>query len=88
MTQLVDTPTINEIANLHELNIFSTNIQSLTKNLDEFHLTLGSLNFPEIITLNELRRPTYSILNLPKYHPPITKLRKKSNGGGVAIWIK
>ena len=35
--QFLDTSTINETAKWYELNIFSTNIQSFTKNLDEFH---------------------------------------------------
>ena len=87
MTQFVNTNSINEIFKDYELNIFSSNIQSFTKNLDELHLTLKSLNYPNVLCLNELRQPTSTILDLPNYHPPIIKLRTNSNGGGVAIWI-
>ena len=87
MTQFVNTNSINEIFKDYELNIFSSNIQSFTKNLDELHLTLNSLNFPDALCLNEIRQPTSTILNIPHYHPPIIKLRNNSNGGGVALWI-
>ena len=80
MTQFVNTNSINEIFKDYELNIFSSNIQSFTKNLDELHLTLNSLNFPDALCLNELRQPTSTILDIPNYHPPIIKLRNNSNG--------
>ena len=51
-------------------------------------MTLSSLKFPEIIFLNEIRRPVSSLLNIDKYQPPITKIRSQNTGGGVALWVR
>ena len=79
---------INDISKNYNLNIFCSNIQSYNKNMDEFHLTLSSLQFPEIVFLNEIRRPVTSLLNIDKYQPPLTKIRNHNTGGGIALWVK
>ena len=79
---------INEITNKFALNIFSSNIQSLSKNIDELLLSLKNLNYPEVLALSELWQPPHSLLTLQTYQNPLFKLRSNKSGGGIAIWVK
>ena len=69
---------------LNDMKILQNNIQSINTSLPLLRLTVQKLNI-DIILLQEIWHPKDDIISIRNYTPPIVKLRKCNEGGGVAI---
>jgi len=66
------------------MKILQNNIQSINTCLTLLCHTVQKLNI-DIILLQEIWHPIYKKINIHNYTQPIVKVRKGSEGGGVAI---
>ena len=66
------------------MKILQNNIQSINTSLTLLRHTVQKLNI-DIILLQETWHPTDKSINIHNYTQPIVKVRKGSEGGGVAI---
>ncbi len=81
---------INEskyIINNNTINILCTNIQSINRHFNDLNQLITDIEFPEIISLNEIWNP-YININIPNYKAPTIKTRQNKRGGGVATYIR
>ena len=80
---------LNEALEYTELNtnsILSCNIQSYNSNAESLKNVVYQLD-PSIINLCEIWQPKLCT-TIENYHPPLSKLRKNRQGGGISIYIK
>ncbi len=81
---------INEtknIVNNNTINILCTNIQSINRHYNDLNQLVTDIEYPEIISLNEIWNP-YINITIPHYKIPIIKTRQNKRGGGVATYIR
>jgi len=78
--------------NSNKFSIMTFNVQSLPSKFSEFKdfiENLASKNCkPDVICIQEVWNITDTdLFSLTDYHPPCFKLRSKSNGGGVGVYV-
>jgi len=79
--------------NPNSLSFMSLNIQSLHSKFNEFSDLIALLEkdkcAPDVICLQELWQfPEFAKFSLLNYHPLCYKLRNKTQGGGVGIYVR
>ena len=67
--------------------ILSINCQSYNQSHQKIKSLINQLRLPQIILLQEMWQPKISS-NIANYHPPVEFLRKNTQGGGVATYIR
>ena len=83
----VDDNKIKKIIDNHKYSLFSTNIRSLNRNINQLRCIVNEFQ-PDFVTISEIFRPQKDFVKLQDYHLIMKTREGKNRGGGVALYAK